>query len=314
VVSEAVTVVSRRHTPYGIYALLTAVSAVWAGNLITSKMALAYLPPFTLATLRFSLMAVLLAVFLRWRSETTPRIAKRDWLSFAVLGLTGVAGFFGLYLLGLRLAPSSDAALIQGLTPLLASVMATVVADEKMTRFKVVGLMASLVGVGIVVLSRAGGGPAYEETRLLGNLAFAGAVVCWAAYAAYGRATMQRFSSAITTVYSTLLGIVVLAPLALLEQPWQAFAIHGGTLEIWALVAYIAFLAGFFCFVSWNEGVRQIGAARAGAFYNLLAVFGLIFASVFLGEEVGLTHALGAGLVIVGAWVTNLQLNSRRGP
>lgn len=293
-----------REKPIVVYVLLTLASALWAGNIVASKLAEAVIPTFTLAALRFVLMAMCLVAFLRWKDGGKSRIKGRDYLPFTILGLTGVVGFFILFLLALRYAPAADGALFIGLSPLLSSILAIFIAGEVMTWYKGIGLTVSLFGVALVIgIGNAADG--YGGTRILGDLAFLGAVISWAVYTAYGRAVMRRFSALSTTTYSTALALIVLIPLAAVESSGQANWIGAMSIYSWALVIYMSIFAGFVAFVCWNEGVRQIGPSRAGGFYNLIPVFGLLFASVLLNEPVGPIHAVGAGFVILGAWLTN---------
>jgi drug/metabolite transporter (DMT)-like permease len=56
----------------------------------------------------------------------------------------------------------------------------------------------------------------------------------------------------------------------------------------------------------WNEGVRRVGPEGAMAFYNMLPVFGVLLAAIFLGEQVVAGQWLGGSLIIAGALVAAL--------
>jgi len=53
-------------------------------------------------------------------------------------------------------------------------------------------------------------------------------------------------------------------------------------------------------------GVKLIGPARAGTFYNLVPVFASILAVVLLREVFELYHALSLLLVLGGIWLSEL--------
>ncbi len=68
-------------------------------------------------------------------------------------------------------------------------------------------------------------------------------------------------------------------------------------------VIYIGIFPSGVAFLSWNEGVRRVGANRAMVFYNMLPVYGSILGVILLGEPFGLQHFIGGGLIIGGSFI-----------
>ena len=69
---------SRPGLPFSHLLLALAVTAVWGSNFVVIKLALAHLPPLTLALLRFALAFFPLALFL-----PTPRCRGAIWRAMA---------------------------------------------------------------------------------------------------------------------------------------------------------------------------------------------------------------------------------------
>jgi drug/metabolite transporter (DMT)-like permease len=63
---------------------------------------------------------------------------------------------------------------------------------------------------------------------------------------------------------------------------------------------YIGVAPGVVGFLSWNAGVRRLGASGAMVFYNTLPLYGALLGYLFLGEAIGLNHLLGGGLIVGG--------------
>jgi drug/metabolite transporter (DMT)-like permease len=53
-------------------------------------------------------------------------------------------------------------------------------------------------------------------------------------------------------------------------------------------------------FLSWNAGVRRLGASGAMVFYNSLPFYGALLGFFFLGESIGLAHFAGGALIVAG--------------
>jgi drug/metabolite transporter (DMT)-like permease len=81
------------------------------------------------------------------------------------------------------------------------------------------------------------------------------------------------------------------------------FAAMGGfhlTITNVTAILYVALFASVIAFISWNHGVSQIGANRAGLFIHCMPVFSAVLAVVFLREKLFAYHLVGAALVAAG--------------
>jgi drug/metabolite transporter (DMT)-like permease len=72
-----------------------------------------------------------------------------------------------------------------------------------------------------------------------------------------------------------------------------------------AAILYVGVGSSLVAFVSWNKAIELIGASRAGIVYYSQPVFAGVLAYLFLGEAVGLTHAIAACLILVGILVAS---------
>ena len=55
------------------------------------------------------------------------------------------------------------------------------------------------------------------------------------------------------------------------------------------------------------EGIKEIGAAKAAIFINLVPMFAIIFGTFFLEESLSAIAFFGGGLVILGVSLVNRQ-------
>ena len=119
-------------------AMLTATAFFFGGAMVAGKVAVAEVPPFTVAAARFAIAAVLLfALRLAWpsldRGSTRPGV--RDLPIIAALALSASAGYNILFLNGLRLSPATDASMIiPGLAPIVSTILAAIVLRDRPTR------------------------------------------------------------------------------------------------------------------------------------------------------------------------------------
>ena len=51
-------------------------------------------------------------------------------------------------------------------------------------------------------------------------------------------------------------------------------------------------------------GVEEVGASRAGLFIHLMPAFGILLATIFLGERLMSFHLIGIALIFGGIFLT----------
>ncbi|MCP3952575.1 MAG: DMT family transporter, partial [Desulfobacterales bacterium] len=73
----------------------------------------------------------------------------------------------------------------------------------------------------------------------------------------------------------------------------------------WTSIIYLGLFGTVIGFVWYYEGIRQIGALRAGLFINFVPVSAITLAYLILAEPITLSLLMGAGLVLTGVYLTN---------
>jgi drug/metabolite transporter (DMT)-like permease len=297
-------------------AMLTATALFFGGAMVAGKVAVAEVPPFTVAAARFAIAAVLLfALRLAWPSlnRGSARPSVRDLPIIAGLALSASAGYNILFLNGLRLAPATDASMIiPGLAPIVSTVLAAIILRDRPTRTAVVGLMVAALGVLLVVDPS---GP-IDAGRLAGDALFIGCAFLFGSYFLISRVAGARFSPISVSLYGAAGAAILLAPLAVAEGG-PARLLDAGS-PTWLAIGQLSVLATVGAFVLLNEGMRRLGVSRSAAFALMIPVFGMIQAVVILGEHVAATAAIGAAIVLLGIWLVQggrlLSLPSRPRP
>ncbi len=136
--------------PLPIFLLLVGINLLWAGSSLAAKIALASIPPMTLAFARFSL-AALLMYGLAQVLKVNLRVARRDWGAFWVMGILGLALTYLLSYAGIQRTTASDSALIIATEPVFVSLLAFVFLRERMFPLKVAGIALGLAGAYLIV-------------------------------------------------------------------------------------------------------------------------------------------------------------------
>lgn len=287
--------------PLVAIAMLATASAFLGGAMVTAKVAVAGVPPVTVAATRFALAALMLlairAAVPRLRGTTSrPRLA--DLPVIVALGLSAAVGYNLLLLTGVRLAPASDAALIgPAVAPVVSTALAAAFLRDRPSRAALIGLGVSVVGVALVI-SPAGD---VSGARILGDLVFVGAGALFGTYLVISRVAARRFSPLDITLYGTLFAAIVLVPFAALEGGIASLV--AAPVASLLAIGHLAALATVAAFILLNEGLRRLGVSRSAGVTMMIPAFGSLQAMVILGEPLAATAAAGSVVLLVGIWL-----------
>ena len=286
--------------------LVNVATFCWSTNIVLGRSLRGEIGPISLAALRFLASGAILAAFLSRGPTEGRRLGSDRWL-LLLMGITGVALFAPIQYLGLHHTTALNATIIHALSPLVTGALAALLIREPMSRAQAAGAGVGLAGV-LVLISR--GSPDFWRTinSSGGDLLILVAVTLWALYTIAGR----RVTSRRTVLSATGLSILLVLPflLAAMAWEWRSMPPRLSPGLILAVV-YIGISPTVIGFLSWNAGVRRLGSSGAMAFYNTLPLYGVLLASIFLGEELGPAHLVGGGLIVAGglwaAWEQGRQ-------
>lgn len=279
------------------YLFLTLAPLFWAGNFVFGKPLLDALPPFGINLIRWVLACIVLVALTLALEGRLPRPARGQWPGLIVMALSGVVMFNALVYLSLVYTTSTNAALINGATPVLTMVLGAAAGLERLTGRRLAGAFVSLIGVSWIV-SRGSLEALIELSFNRGDLIMLIAALLWAVYTVL----LNHMKGTLTPLATlTIVAVLALPPLSVLGG-YDLLAHHLGPITPVDIVGllYISLVASVAAFMAWSVGIGSIGAARGSIFLNLIPVFTAIIAVLTLGERLGLVQLIGGMLVIGG--------------
>jgi len=201
------------------------------------------------------------------------------------MALTGVVLFNALVYLSLRYTTSTNAALINSVTPILTMVLAAAVRLDRLTGRRLAGAFVSLVGVSWIV-SQGSLEALIELSFNRGDLIMLVAALVWAIYTIL----LNRMRGALSPLATlTIVALLALPPLSVMGG-YELMSNPIGPITPVVIVGllYVSVLASVAAIMAWSVGIEGIGAARGSIFLNLIPLFTAVIAMLTLGERVGL--------------------------
>ena len=283
-----------------VYLLVILAEIFWGITFVAFKYANQSFRPISIVTFRLAVSLIFLFGFALLFKRLN-RIRREDWKWFIFLALAEPFFYFLGEAYGLTRVTATVGAVIISLIPLIVPFASYYFFREKLTFMNYIGLAISFGGVLLVVLVRNGG----LSADLKGTLLMFIAVLSAVAYTMIVKLVADRYSPITITAYQSLFGLIMFIPLFLiLEIPHlELDRVSAGSL---IAVGYLGVFGSGICFILITIGIRELGAARANIFGNLIPVVTAIVAFILLKESMPLLKILGIFLVILGLFLSQI--------
>jgi drug/metabolite transporter (DMT)-like permease len=280
---------------------------VWGCNWPILKMGVEELAPLTFRglTLAFAALGLLLVSRL---SGDSIRLPRPLWPRVAVLALFNIAAWNGLVLFGVQQLPAGRSAILAYTMPIWATMIATLVLHEPLSRRKILGLVLGAAGMAVLI----GEQVAVVRAAPFGALMILAAAITWA----FGTVLLRKWQPPIAqntlSGWMMLLGWVPLALTAPFLDP-QPLASELGSLSArgWFAIGYNVFLAGTLAHWAWFTLARTLPVAVSSLSSLPVPVVGVFSGIVLLGERPGAKEWIALALVVAALFTVHFQPGGR---
>jgi drug/metabolite transporter (DMT)-like permease len=310
-----------------VWVSFVSLALVWGSSFLFIKIGLDQgLPPFVLVSYRLASAALFLLVVIRLTHGSLPR-TRDAWSRLIVLGVVNVAVPFSLLTWGEQYTSSAIAAIGNGLVPLFAIVLASLVLhDEPITLNRLAGLVIGFVGAVLLASPSLGKGSGGGSQELVGELAIALASLSYACGAVYARHAITgrpiiddpvRGPRPPTPVEIALPQVVVAGTvttvLAIITEIGQADrVIAPPSLPAWFAVLWLGLLGSGVAYLLLFRIIRAWGATRATLVTYIMPIVGIALGIAILGERLDPAEIAGTVLIIGGLLLANSKYGQRR--
>ncbi len=278
------------------YGLLILLSAIWGASFPLMKVAVVTIPAVPMTAFRLIIAAVLLVTYVVATGHKFPSSLKL-WGLMALVAIFGNALPFSLIAWGEESVDSGLAAILMAIMPLTSLLLAHLfTGDEKLNRWKFIGVMLGLAGVVVLI------GPDHLiglGSDLARQGAIAMAAVSYSVSALVVRritGVSQRVMTAGILMLSSLFIIIIVVSFYPLEKVSPSNASLYATIMLGVIQTGLANLIAF-------SILRKNGVTFFSQLNFMVPLFGLGFAVVFLSEQPGLNVYLALVIILTGIGV-----------
>ncbi len=286
-----------------VYLLMIFAALFWSGAFITGKLAICEFTPFSLTFFRFFIALPFIFMILMKMQPEAMLPEKKQWLPLITLGIIGTFAYHALFFYSLKYTTAINASLIGSTLPMITTILASIFVREKVTFPRAVGIVLAFSGIFMVITN--GKWDMIQNFQFnLGDIIMFGAVWCWAIYSILSRVFMKKYmlSPITVTAYTFLVCVIISLPFVVNEIPSYISSITTGG---WLSVTYMAIFSSVLGYLFQLIAVQKIGAPRAAIFVNLVPVFTIILAVLFLGETINGYKLASTSIIIAGVYLAS---------
>ena len=296
-----------RPRPWAVHLKLVGMAALWGASWPCGRVLAQALPPLSAASWRFLIATLLLLTWLHSRGGMgrLRALSPRQWAGLVAAGALGVYGYAVFFMLGLAHVPAGRAALIVTTNPVLTTLIAAWLFGERLNWRIGLGIALATAGA-VTVMSRGAPWAVLSGSVGMGELLLLGCVATWVGYTLIARRLLAGLDALTTTTATAGVGTVMLLASALLfEGPGALASPLTAGVSVWVALGFLAAGATVVAYAWYFEGVAALGAGAAAGYISLVPVFGVLLATLWLGEVLDASIAVGGVLAVGGLVVMN---------
>lgn len=276
----------------------------WASSFIALKSAIGPMGPMSVVFGRMIVASLCFVYFIKQFSKL--HFTKKDIKYILLMTAFEPCLYFIFEAKALQYTTASQAGMITSMMPLMTAIGAGIVLKEVISKRLFVGSFIAVLGA--IWLSISAQSSENALNPLLGNTLEFLAMVCGAWYAISIRYLTQKFSALFLTAIQAFVGAIFFFPLAIWE--YNTLEMHI-TMESIFWIFYLGIVVTLGGYGMFNLALSRIEASRASVFVNLIPVFTVFLAYIFLGETLTPTEMMASGVILLGVIISQLP-NIRR--
>lgn len=301
------------HSKKNIYTgigLAVIATIIWSGNFIISRGVNQQIGPVSLAFYRWLTATIIITPFAWKQYQAEKTTVLVNWKYLGWTALTGIAIFNTFVYVAGHYTTAINMALI-GTTssPIFATIMAMIFLKEKMSGFRITGITLCIAGI-LLLLSKGSLKMLAAFHFSKGDLWILAGAFAFAVYNILVRKKPQGISSLNFLFVLFAAGTIMLFPFYLMELATGPAT--QWSFPLFSAILYLGLGTSVIAFFCWNIALQKLGAGRTVLFGNLIPIFSVWEAVIFLGEKITTIHWISGALVIAGLLIANAKHNRKQ--
>jgi drug/metabolite transporter (DMT)-like permease len=274
-----------------------AIYVIWGSTYLFNKVAVTELPPFFLASIRFSVAGVLMmtiAIILKHKLSIT----KKELLNAAIASFFFLIYGNGVFVWALKYVDSGFGALIASTQPLFVLFLMRLIDRKPMQKKSLIGVFLGIFGMYLLISQKE---LTTSEDSLLGIFMILTCVLSWSYGSVFVSKASLHKSFLVSTGYQMLVAgfILCLASLGF-NETWSS-PLNWSTNVQYSMFLLVVF-GGIIAFTAFNYLLKNVSPEKVSTSAYVNPVIALLMGWYFLDEQLSQQSIIASGILLTGVY------------
>ncbi|MCR8667707.1 EamA family transporter [Aestuariibaculum sp. M13] len=274
-----------------------AIYVIWGSTYLLNKIAVSELPPFFLASFRFTLAGLI--IFAISKLMKLPlAITRRQLINSIITGFLFLVYGNGVFVWALRYVDSGFGALEASTQPLFVLLLLKLIDGKKMQSNSVIGVILGVVGMYILVSQNE---LVTQEGTLLGMFMILTCVLSWSYGSIFVSKADLPANYFVSTAYQMIASGVMLAITSLtLDETWVA-PNNWSTPVMWSMLL-LAIFGSVVAFTAFNYLLKVVSPEKVSTSAYVNPVIAIFLGWLVLDEAISAQTIIAAAILLTGVY------------
>lgn len=279
-----------------------AIYVIWGSTYLLNKIAVLELPPFMLASFRFTTAGLLIFGLAKLMGKPIA-ITRRQLINTIVAGFLFLSFGNGVVVWALRFVDSGFAALEISAQPLIILLMMWALQGKKIQPTSLIGVFFGIVGIYLLVSQKQ---IITKEGSILGMIMIFVCMMSWAYASLFVTKADLPTNYFVNTGYQMFTAGLMLALMSLgFGESWSSPLAWSGKVQL-SMVLLVIF-GSIVAFTSFNYLLKRVSPEKVATSTYVNPIVALLLGWYFLGEEITAQSVVAAAILLTGVYFINTK-------
>ena len=269
---------------------------IWGASFIATKFALEELSPQQIIFYRLILASSFLFIVALYTKRDFSITLKNHGYIF-ILALIAVLHLW-IQITGLKYTTASNTGWIIGTAPVFIALLGSIFFKERLNIIKIAGILIAFFGV-LLLISK-GDFSTIDFISNKGDFLILASSFNWGIYSMINKKISLKYPPVMTILFLFLMMAIIILPFFITGAGFES--IRNLSVRGWTSILFLGILCSGVAYVLWAQSLKEMEAAKVGAFLYFEPFVTIAAAWLMLNESITLLMLI-SGLVITGGVV-----------
>ncbi|PRX54822.1 EamA family transporter [Flagellimonas meridianipacifica] len=279
-----------------------AIYVIWGSTYLLNKVAVLELPPFMLASLRFTTAGILIFLLAKLMGIDL-RISRKQLQNTILAGFLFLSFGNGVVVWALRYVDTGFAALEISAQPLIILLMMWILEGKKIKPMSMIGVIFGIIGIYLLVSQKQ---IITKENSILGMVMIFACMLSWAYGSIFVAKADLPKNYFVNTGYQMFTGGIILALMSFgFREEWTSPLSWSFNVKL--VMVLLVIFGSILAFTSFNYLLKVVSPEKVATSTYVNPVVAMLLGWYFLKEEVTTQSIVAAIVLLTGVYFINTK-------